>query len=743
MRGRNKHIIWLFFKIFMVLFLCLAGSLCFHRKRIVEYVINHELDALGVYDLEYAIGEFNLCCFELRDISWGRSKDPFLYISSLKVFYTPKRLYAGVVDKVGLGRFETTISFDEKNKPRFELLERVQLVSERAKLKYAAKTESGRNGTIVLPGFELKRGVVSICGSDGVGNGQIDFEADIPGDDGCVALGGYISFPDGKSTAFTAQVDLSFVDILSSLSAKIISKVDLGGLMDERFTFEPQVLDLTGDLYVNNLQNAPEWALKVKIPSQVFNSENDVFSLSADLQGESEFQGSITNLGGLCDFELLNLRYDVKACDDRPAVTNGADVTISFELPATGVESLPSARINGSLDCVGIYSQSDDLIDLSDGTAAVSFSVSNDEGFQASELCTFFPHLSVMDMDIQEKGIDLSLSNGIVRIQAMLAVVDEPIEFSFDAHVPFSDPQAGELIMDVPPVKIDSEGKIGDIVQQKIGKSSVFSGVFSARIFIDGFKPDAVVTGFVDVADGSLHQEKLLVDGINFNMPFVFDGKLLSSDTPVLVVDSVEAGNLRLSDGKVFFHVKEDELFVESASIGWAKGFLRAYAVHAGLDGNILNEFIVYADRVDMGEVFMLVTPMEGEMEGVLYGRFAIGLKNKRVDLSTGYLYSLPGQGGYLKIDDPASMESLLRRAGVRRDVDDIARALSDLELSTIRLDLDPGEGDDSSLRIKLAGKSNYEKRPAPVNLNLNLNGPLDEVLNLGMDLQRLWGKRQ
>jgi hypothetical protein len=55
-----------------------------------------------------------------------------------------------------------------------------------------------------------------------------------------------------------------------------------------------------------------------------------------------------------------------------------------------------------------------------------------------------------------------------------------------------------------------------------------------------------------------------------------------------------------------------------------------------------------------------------------------------------------------------------------------------------VRFDLDSGEKDDSSLKIRLKGKSNYEKRPAPVDLNLNINGALEKLLNLGMDLSTM-----
>ncbi len=135
----------------------------------------------------------------------------------------------------------------------------------------------------------------------------------------------------------------------------------------------------------------------------------------------------------------------------------------------------------------------------------------------------------------------------------------------------------------------------------------------------------------------------------------------------------------------------------------------------------------------------MMVMPFKGKIEGVLYGRFPVGFDNGQVRLSTGFLYSLPGQGGVLKLDDSAPMASLLNRAGIRGDMQQpLAKALSDMDFSAIRMELEPKTDGDAVLRLKLDGKSNYTEWPAPVALNLNLHGPLEQLVNVGLD----WTKK-
>jgi len=171
--------------------------------------------------------------------------------------------------------------------------------------------------------------------------------------------------------------------------------------------------------------------------------------------------------------------------------------------------------------------------------------------------------------------------------------------------------------------------------------------------------------------------------------------------------------------------------------VGWCKGSLNAYSVHLVLK-NPKDDFVVYADRIDLGEALMMVLPFKGAMQGVLYGRFPVGFDNGHVKLSKGFLYSLPGQGGMLKLDDNTQMASLLEKAGIKGEVQlPLAKALSDMDFSTFKMDLEPGQGDEGTLRIKLGGKSNDKEWPAPVDVNLNLHGPLEELLNMGLNVSR------
>jgi len=192
-----------------------------------------------------------------------------------------------------------------------------------------------------------------------------------------------------------------------------------------------------------------------------------------------------------------------------------------------------------------------------------------------------------------------------------------------------------------------------------------------------------------------------------------------------------------LDQGRFTFQLTPQELFVDRMEIGWCKGSLNAYSVHLAFK-NPKDDFLVYADRIDLGEALMMVMPFKGKMEGVLYGRFPVGIDKGRVKLSTGFLYSLPGQGGKLRLDDNTSMQSLLTRAGITGDVQlPLSKALSDVDFTTFKMELEPKADGGGTLRIKMVGKSNDKAWPAPVDLNLNLHGPLEELLNMGISLSR------
>ena len=722
-------------KSLFVFFLCLLAYLWIQRKNIASSVIQRQLYKMDIYDLAYTVAEISLFKFELRDIAWGEPEQPFLYLSSLKIAYTPKSLYAGGVDLVTLGGLETAVCLDDDKKPQFELMERVLLAVAHAKLEYPAKAGAAKKGSVVLPEIWINRGTLVLREFDGSESGRLHFNGNLSNGRGVLELKGGVELPTGKDVVFEGQMDLFSLDV-SSFAASIKVGIDLDDMADPALGLKTALVDVTGSVQVYGLDSSPEWKLKLQVPERTYVAENANFALSSMLDGDCEFGGSVTNVSGFGEFYLNDLQFDIPAATEHPAITNGANISLSFELPPTAVDQLDSAKIDGRLDVVDIYSQADEMIDISEGAALVAFTLSAKEGFNVSEPCCLFPVVSLMGIGMDAGITELSVSNNAVNVKSYVSVKDEDIELMFDAVVPLADPQSGVVRIEVPPVVVDSDGVIGKLARRKSGDKFDFSGTISVSAMVDGLKPGALVTGCVDVVNGSYNKKEIDIEGINLNLPFEIRGALRSVGAPMMTIRSVNAGNLRMENGVVMLHLNSQELFVESAQIDWAQGYLRAYSIHAGLDGDIRNEFIIYADKVDLGQVFMLVMPFKGRMEGVLYGRFPVKLKKKRVELSTGYLYSLPGQGGVLQLDDPSQIEALLLRAGIKDDrKKSLSKALSDLSLTTIRLDLVPGDGEQSSLQIKLSGKSNYEKRPVPVDLNLNLNGALQELLDLGMDM--------
>jgi hypothetical protein len=304
------------------------------------------------------------------------------------------------------------------------------------------------------------------------------------------------------------------------------------------------------------------------------------------------------------------------------------------------------------------------------------------------------------------------------------------------AHVPLADPQRSVIDVSVPEAELSADDALAAPIK-RADPAAVVTGRLSAeaRVRFLGTQPHAL--GRVRVSGGKISRDRLEIGGLVSDVAFEAGLGFRTIERPVTTFEYAKAGNIRLDKGRVEFQVTPEEVFVDRFEVGWCKGSLNAYSVQMD-HKNPKADVIVYADRIDLGEALMMVMPFKGKMEGVLYGRFPVGIDGSRVKLSTGYLYSLPGQGGVLRLEDSSQMMTLLSRAGIMGDVQQpLSRALSDMDFSTIRMELEPKAEGDAVFRIKLDGKSNFREWPAPVALNLNLHGPLEELLNLGLSVSR------
>ncbi|MFO7936965.1 MAG: YdbH domain-containing protein [Kiritimatiellia bacterium] len=689
-------------------------------------------------DLYFEVGELSLNCLELRDVVWGAGDEFCLSIADIRVDFTLKSLLNRRINCVEIVRFETPVHLNMQNNPESRLLDHSLKVARKFRELHPRSNGFDRISDINIPDIKIQRASVEIRGYDGFERGILHLDGASGAESGKFTISGEFPMPDGKRVAFRGSSELTLSETSPALSAAFQGVFNLSQLTQASYSFVPSSVGFSGSAEVSLFENQPEWQFDMQLLSGEYSAAFGRLQVGARLSGETAFSGNRKKISGEGKVRLRDIAVSLSDVNGDECFYNSVqNAFFEFSLPETSPDDPDTISADCRIGLSNVCVRTGDFF-LEEGALEIPFALAGDTTCVFSQTLFSWRSCAAEGIRLNPMGFIPSISNNHLRVKSGISVDGEPVEARIECDIPLDDPRAGAAFINIPEVKLTSDGAFGDLLEEKSGKRFDFNGRFAARAKLDALIPGSAITGCVSLRNAECSAENLKVSGVNFELPFVYDGIPESTGAPRLSIGSLEMGNLSFSNGDILFQLRGHVLFVEKAEIDWAEGGLRTYAVHLAFDGNILNEFVVYADRVDMGEVFMLINPLEAQMEGVLYGRFEVGLQNRKLNLSTGYLYSLPGQGGYLKVDDPENMEILLRRAGLRRDIKEIARALSDIDLSAMRLDLDPAADDNSSLKIRLVGQSNYEKRPAPIDLNLNIKGPLDEVLNLGIDMRRV-----
>ncbi len=655
--------------------------------------------------------------------------------------FTLKGLLEKRIDSVEVNRLETWVAVNQQSPLSSMLLDRSLLVLKRFNELYPPKENvRSDHASSPLPELVFKRSCIEFRGDDGFKSGAVDIDTLFGFESGKLKFKGEYTMPGGRRAVFKSVTDLKFSKTDSSLAAGFNGTVDLRNLVDQSLSFSPGSLDFTGDLHVRQIAGELEWDLKLELPPVKCALKMGNFDLHSILGGDIGVVGSSTHISSRGKFGLSSLTAVCTSADGSVGASGTMEgIGFDLHLPLIEFKQFSSAAVLCQIGVSNLSVSAGDFV-MDQGVLESTFTTKK-EGIEFGDSVLHWRDCTAFGLHLKPLDLALSIDPGVLLVKAGLSVEGESMEMHANCEIPFGNPLSGTLKVDVPEVILTSDGQIGALIAKKFSKSHKFNGLFSASAMLESLNSLNSFSGEVSLKDGEFSMEELQISGVELNMPVYYNGKIGSTGTPVLRVSTVDAGNIALSDGELLFHLRADELFVESVHIGWAKGDLQTHSIHIGFDGSIRNEFTVYADKVDLGEVFTLVMPFQGRMEGVLYGRFPVDLQGKRVKLSVGFLYSLPGQGGVLKLDNPTDMEGLLERAGISRKLKaPLSYALSDLVFSAIRFDLENKGFDDSTLRIKLDGESKYEKWPAPVDLNINLHGPLDSIINIGMDMQRFNG---
>lgn len=198
---------------------------------------------------------------------------------------------------------------------------------------------------------------------------------------------------------------------------------------------------------------------------------------------------------------------------------------------------------------------------------------------------------------------------------------------------------------------------------------------------------------------------------------------------------ALSADGFTLSNLSASARVDLKSILVTEAGATTCGGKVSLYSLF--LDPKSLNAgFTLFLDNIDAGEMLAHIRGFTGHASGRLHGKVRLFVREggKAVRLSDAFLYSTPGETGKLKMAEPQTVTDNLAMAGIDQSTqDNVANALTDLDYSVLRFDLKRLEGKNATLGVRIEGSATRGELTVPVNLNLNINGELEQIINTGL----------
>lgn len=181
----------------------------------------------------------------------------------------------------------------------------------------------------------------------------------------------------------------------------------------------------------------------------------------------------------------------------------------------------------------------------------------------------------------------------------------------------------------------------------------------------------------------------------------------------------------------------EGALLVTEAGAGFGGGRLNLYSVF--LNPKSLNMgFTLFLNEIDAGAALSHFRGFRGEASGKLHGKVRLFVKEggKLLRLSDAFLYSTPGDVGKFRMENADTITDNLEMMGVdSASRDNVAKAMADLDYNVLRFDLRRRQGDLATLGVRIEGTTTRGGITVPVDVNININGELEQILNRSLNL--------
>lgn len=153
---------------------------------------------------------------------------------------------------------------------------------------------------------------------------------------------------------------------------------------------------------------------------------------------------------------------------------------------------------------------------------------------------------------------------------------------------------------------------------------------------------------------------------------------------------------------------------------------------------------VVLVDGIDVAQVLALTKDLPAQAVGRVNGRFPLHLDDSGVRLGTGWLELKSGVYAEIRLNASGLLTGGASPGSPSYAVlKKVESGLLKLKITELRLDIRPPNAPPGrSAQLHLAGEPVDPEVKAPVILDLNVNGPLERLINLGLDSHVSFGSK-
>lgn len=256
---------------------------------------------------------------------------------------------------------------------------------------------------------------------------------------------------------------------------------------------------------------------------------------------------------------------------------------------------------------------------------------------------------------------------------------------------------------------------------------------------------ELTTSGTVRLREGRAQNtaQAVTAEGIEADLEFTDFSKVLTKPG-ALRIREVRTGQLVLRDMDYVFALEgTKKIVITKASFKALGGVVQAEPFNYFPDLREL-EAVVLVDGINVEEIMALTQDLPAKASGRVNGRIPLRLDDNGLRLGTGWLQLKPGVHAEIQFNTSGLLTNGVSTSSPSYVVlKKIESGLLKLRITEMRLDIRPPNAvAGRSAQLHIAGEPVDPQVKAPVILDLNVNGPLEKLINMGFDSRLSFGTK-